>query len=311
MTEPQKSSIETIKTEAKQYYKWKKMRPRYVLVWFLLIIIALQFLLPRQQKDLEPLTVENSGVIVSDTTNGVRFNFLDQDLDLAAKNKAFQLNLDKAIVDVGYSSIRLYLLYNESLFLLPSLEQELKEEKIPADFKYLLLLNNLNLPILDLNIEIQDKYALKINEYIDERMNYKIAKNASIEYLKYLYKDFKDRNLVLLAYFMGSDELKSTMMDQDQKDFDDLYIPLDISTKYFRVMWYKYVFDNISKYINTNDIIPYIESETTIVKLWETKDLIKWANKEWYTFKEIKELNPRILGSSLPKWKWEIMVYKK
>jgi hypothetical protein len=100
------------------------------------------------------------------------------------------------------------------------------------------------------------------------------------------------------------------MMTQDQKDFDDLYIAPEIMSKYFEVLWYKYVFDNISDYINISDIVPYIGQETTIVKLWETKDLIKWANKEWHTFKEIKELNPRILGSSLPKWKWEIVVIK-
>jgi len=310
MTEQQKPIIETIKKEAKQYYKWKKMRPRYVFVWFLLIIITLQFFLPRQQKDPESTAIENSGVIVSDTTNNATFSFLDQDLDLASQDRIFQLNLDKAIVDIGYSSIKLSLLYKESLSVLPSLEKELKEEKIPTDFKYLVLLNNLELPIRDLNTEIQEKYALKINEYVDERMNYEISKNATIEYLKYLYKDFKDRNLVLLAYFMGSENLKSMMMDQNQKDFNDLYIPSDVMSKYFKIMWYKYVFDNISDYINISDIVPYVSPKTTIVKLWETKDIIKWANKEWHTFKEIKELNPRILGSSLPKWKWEIVVIK-
>jgi hypothetical protein len=202
----------------------------------LLIIITLQFFLPRQQKDPESTAIENSGVIVSDTTNNATFSFLDQDLDLASQDRIFQLNLDKAIVDIGYSSIKLSLLYKESLSVLPSLEKELKEEKIPTDFKYLVLLNNLELPIRDLNTEIQEKYALKINEYVDERMNYEISKNATIEYLKYLYKDFKDRNLVLLAYFMGSENLKSNMMTQDQKDFDDLYIAPEIMSKYFEVL---------------------------------------------------------------------------
>gem|GEM_PF-5452176 len=202
----------------------------------MLIIITLQFFLPRQQKDPESTAIENSGVIVSDTTNNATFSFLDQDLDLASQDRIFQLNLDKAIVDIGYSSIKLSLLYKESLSVLPSLEKELKEEKIPTDFKYLVLLNNLELPIRDLNTEIQEKYALKINEYVDERMNYEISKNATIEYLKYLYKDFKDRNLVLLAYFMGSENLKSMMMDQNQKDFNDLYIPSDVMSKYFKIM---------------------------------------------------------------------------
>jgi hypothetical protein len=38
--------------------------------------------------------------------------------------------------------------------------------------------------------------------------------------------------------------------------------------------------------------------------------LIKRARKNKYSYKEIKELNPRILWNSLPKWKREIIINK-
>jgi hypothetical protein len=68
--------------------------------------------------------------------------------------------------------------------------------------------------------------------------------------------------------------------------------------------------ENISDYIDIKNIVSYPDFETEIEKLWETKDLIKRAKKEWYSYKEIKKLNPWILWNVLPKGRWEIEVYK-
>jgi radical SAM superfamily enzyme with C-terminal helix-hairpin-helix motif len=67
--------------------------------------------------------------------------------------------------------------------------------------------------------------------------------------------------------------------------------------------------ENISDYINIKNIVSYPNIETKTEKLWETKDLIKRAKKKWYSYKEIKELNPWILWNVLPKGRWEIEVY--
>lgn len=310
MTDKQKPTIENIKQEAKQYYKWKNMIPRYIFIWFLLIIIALQFFLPNKLKENKVDVIKDNVVVDLDKNHESKFSFLNKGIDLNSQDYIFQLNLDNSIADIVDSKNKLSLLYKKSLSFLPSLELELKKEKIPLEFKYLVLLNNFEQPILDLNIEIQDRYSINVNNYVDERLNYELSKNASIEYIKYLYKDFQDWDLVMLAYFMWADELKSTMMDQNQKDFDNLYVAPEIISNYFKVMWYKYVFDNISEYIQISDVSSYFVPETSTIKLWETKDLIKRSKKEGYSFKEIKELNPRILWSSLPKGKREIKISK-
>jgi hypothetical protein len=169
----------------------------------LLIIIALQFFLPRHNTDID-LVEDNhsSNTIDSGNIDILEFSFLDIKLDLNSQDLSFQMNLDYAISDIISNNFKLSFIYKNSLLFFPSLEHELQIEGIPTDFKYLILLNDLNEPVRTLNNEIQEKYSLKVNEYVDENMNYEIAKNASIEYIKYLYKDFQDRNLVLLAYFM-------------------------------------------------------------------------------------------------------------
>ena len=101
------------------------------------------------------------------------------------------------------------------------------------------------------------------------------------------------------------------MREQWQTEFEDLYVDEYILDQYYNVMAYKYVIENISDYIDISNIKPYYSKDTVTIKVWWIKDLVKRAKKEWYTFKEIKELNPWILWDVLPKWKWEIQVYSK
>lgn len=290
-----KEKVEEIKKEAKQYYKWKNMISRYILIWFLVILIWLQFFLPKNGESNEeniPTTVEKL-----DTT----FTFLWEDVDTN------NIYYDQALVDIISNGSQLALLYKKSLSVLPDLEKDLEKEGINTDLQYLALLNELEDPIRDLNYEFLDE--LIISEEVDERLNKDKTTSLVVEYLDNLYEDFEDWNLVLVWYFVWEEELKDTMMDQDQKEFINLYLDSTVMYNYYKLVAYKYVIENISNYIDTRNIEAYPEVETETEKVWETKDIVKRAKKEWYTFKEIKELNPWILENSLPKGKWEIKVY--
>ena len=50
--------------------------------------------------------------------------------------------------------------------------------------------------------------------------------------------------------------------------------------------------------------------KTKKISIWEVKNLQKRADKNNYSYKEIRELNPWILWNSLPKWKRELQVQK-
>lgn len=296
-----KEKVEEIKQETKQYYKWKNMIPRYIFVWFLVILLWLQFFLPRNWDNTDTNEIEKIDI----EDNVSELIFLQNQIDTN------QFYYDKAFVDIVSSESKLSFLYKKSLSVLPDLEQKLKKQKIPTDFQYLVLLNHLENPIWQLSYESIDKYWLIINWEVDQRMNEEITTNLTIKYLKYLYDLFEDWDLVLIWYLFGWENLKATMMDQDQKDLKDLYIDWEIMFDYYKVIAYKHVMENISNYVNIENIEPYPELETKTVRLWETKDISKRAKKEWYTFKEIKNLNPWILANSLPKGKREVEVYSK
>ncbi len=295
-----KDKVEEIKQEAKQYYRWKNMVARYVFIWFLVILLWLQFFLPKNwdnsdKKEIEKENIQNASW---------ELVFLQKQIDTN------NIYYDKAFANILSSKTQLSLLYKKSLSILPELKQNLQKEGIPIDFQYLALINHLEIPIWDISYEAIDKYWLIINSQIDQRLNTKITKNLTIKYLQDLYDLFGDWDLTLIWYFVGWDDLKQTMMNQDQKNFKNLYLDPEVLSSYYKVVAYKHVMENISDYIDIKNIQPYPELDTKTLKLWETKDLIKRANKEWYTFKEIKELNPWILSDSLPKGKWELEVYR-
>jgi hypothetical protein len=301
MNKKPKEAIETIKEETKNYYKWKNMIPRYIIIWFLFVLIILQFILPKQNKEINQDQLQTEKEIYVEQQSII---FLEDNINLDQVQEEFDL----AVANIVYNKNNLKIVYKKSLSYLPELEEILINEEIPTDFKYLIFLNNLKNITWPINIEAKEKYAIRMDQYVDQSLDYEITKNASIEYIKDLYKDFWNWNLVLMSYFMWSDVLKQTMMLQGQKEFKNIYFPKEIMDKYFEMIAYKYIIENILDYIEIEYITKYPQIETSIVKVWETKDLVKRSKKAWYNFKSIKELNPWILGNSIPKWKREIII---
>lgn len=300
-------TIETIKKEAKEYYKWKNMTPRYIVIWFLLIVILLQFILPRPKINFLENEIKDE-VWSTNVSTVDNINFWWKNINLQKKDMFFNISFQKSLANILDKKYGLELTYKLNKSILDEIKTELEKEKIPSEFKYMILLNHKSDSIFPISLEAEELYELRLDEQINERLNYDKSLDVFIEYVKFLYNDFKDRNLVMIWYFMWSDNLKSIMMTQNQTDFEKLYLEKDILEKYFDMMAYKYVFDNVSKYLDVKNITVFDYPKTSKIKIWETKDILKWSNKAGYDFKSIKESNPWILWNSLPKWKREIIV---
>lgn len=302
-----KELTENIKKEAKHYYKWKNMIIRYVIIWFLLIVIILQFLLPgwlwNPQKEDTNIYYQNSGEI--------EISFLQEDKSDFLQDWYSKIYLDYFISKFSENTDYLKFLYKKNITFLDYLDKELQEENIPNEFKYLPILSDSVNPFWDLNIQAINKYWIRIDEYVDERLNFEKSSDVAIEYLQYLYDEFKDRDLVLIAFFVWDDELKSTMMQQDQKEFENLYLPENILNKYYQIMAFSYIMENLSSFIETTNLYPYSQPNFSYENEKEIDDLIKRSQKEWYSYKTIKKLNPRILWNSISKGRREVKVPKQ
>ena len=215
-----------------------------------------------------------------------------------------KINFDKIIKklenDIDYK-------YTLSQYYLPEVYNIFKDQ-IPIEFSYLAILNDFQQPYWQMEKDLREYYWLIINSDVDETLNIKKVSEAAAMYFSDLYRKFKDWNLVLIAYLMWTDELEQQMNLQWVKHFEDLYITNDIKEKYLQIMAYSYIFQNLDEFIDKDNLSLYEQKSTERVSVSDIKDLVKRAKKNKYSYKEIKELNPRILWNSLPKWKREILV---
>ena len=326
IAENTKETIEHIKDDAKNYYKWKKMVTRYVVIGFLFILLILQFLLPNSTgtKTSPDIDTTLNNTELQDTENKISNTDPQNKAELETKwymfldgalTKTDLLEVEKYI-DYATTSItsdlsKLTILYRQNILFLSELAEQLQVNEIPTDFQYLTLLNDIKWPSWNLPLELAGDYWLIITDKIDERLNKSKYTQANLDYLNDLYTEFKQRDLVLVAYLIWPEQLDDIIDNQKQTTFKDLYFESDILTQYYRVLWYKATFENIWEYLDTETLVPYFQANTDIISLDETKNLIKRAKKNDYTYKEIKQLNPWILWDSLPRWDREIKVYSK
>ena len=298
-------TVENVKEEAKEYYKWKNMVVRYIILWFLVILLVLQVILPHKKnrnESVEELTPES---IETENIEEITFNFLWDEISLSKMDSDTKIRFDKILKklqsDIDYK-------YTLSQYYLSEVYETFDESKVPVELSYIAILNDFQQPYWQMEKDLREYYGLIISTDVDETLNVKKVSEATAMYFSDLYKKFKDWNLVLIAYFMWTDELEQQMNLQWVKHFGDLYITNDIKEKYLQIMAYSYIFQNLDEFIDKDNLSLYEQKSTERISVSDIKDLVKRAKKNKYSYKEIKELNPRILGNSLPKWKREILV---
>lgn len=297
-------TVKTVKEEAKEYYSWKNMVVRYVILWFLVLLLVLQFILPHKKNKKDTVEELNQETIAAENTEEITLNFLWNETNLSKMDSDTKIKFDKIVKrlenDIDYK-------YALSQYYLPEV-YDIFQDRIPIEFSYLAVLNDFQQPYWQIEKDLREYYWLTISPDIDETLNVKKVSEAAVMYFSDLYKEFKDWNLVLIAYFMWPDELDQQISLQWIKHFEDLYITNDTKEEYLQVMAYSYIFQNLDEFINTDNLSLYEQKSTKRISVSEVKDLVKRAKKNKYSYKEIKELNPRILWNSLPKWKREILV---
>jgi len=298
-------TVENVKTEAKEYYKWKNMVVRYIILWFLLILLVLQLILPHKKNRNGSVEEPSSEIIETENIEEIIFNFLWDEVSLSKMDSDTKIKFDKIIKklqsDIDYK-------YTLSQYYLPEVYETFNKSKVPVELSYIAILNDFQQPYWEMEDDLREYYGLIISTDVDETLNVKKVSEATAMYFSDLYKKFKDWNLVLIAYLMWTDELEQQMNLQWVKHFEDLYITNDIKEKYLQIMAYSYIFQNLDEFIDKDNLSLYEPKSTERISVSDIKDLVRRSKKNKYSYKKIKELNPRILWNSLPKWKREILV---
>ncbi len=187
----------------------------------------------------------------------------------------------------------------------------LKEEGIPEDFKYLMVIeSSLNTKaysragaagLWQLMPTTGRELGLEVNANIDERYNIYKSTKAACKYLKKRYSKFNNWGLVAQSYNAGEAGIAKQISRQHSTDPLDLYLNSETSRYFFRILACKYLFKKPSAmgfYLSSSQLYPPLKYTTKTIT-YPISDLAKWAQQNGTTYSLLKQANPWLRQTSL------------
>lgn len=218
--------------------------------------------------------------------------------------------LDKELIINCYQHSRTLRIFKLSTRFFPVIENILREEGIPDDFKYLCVaesgLENVTSPASAVGYwqfipNTAKIYGLTVNREIDERRHLEKSTRAACTYLKKLKAQFGSWTMAAAAYNRGEIGLQNAVSDQKCSNYWDLYLNDETARYVYRILAYKLVFENPRIYgleVCPAELyypVPCKEEQVSAT----IDDLPEYASKHRVTYKEFRMLNPWIRGYKL------------
>lgn len=193
----------------------------------------------------------------------------------------------------------------------PTYEKILKEAGAPDDLKYLSVAES----ALFMARSPKDAvglwqfipgtgraYGLTITDEIDERRNVIKSTKAAIAYLRAGREANGSWSNAAAGYNMGHENLSGNVKFQQKDDYYDLFLNEETSRYILRIAMIKHLMEHAHQY---GIIVPESERYSapptrTIRENSAVSNLAQWAMANGTTYKDVKLLNPWILGRGIP-----------
>lgn len=193
----------------------------------------------------------------------------------------------------------------------PIFEKILAEEGLPQDLKYLSLIESNLIPTItsptgarglwQFMPHTASEYGLRVDKFVDERLDIEKSTRAACLYLKKAYAEFKDWSLACASYNRGVGGMRSDVSYQYGDNYYDLHLNNETGRYLFRLLAMKTIIENPEKYgFNLDEKDKYQTIETNLIQVTSSiNDLADWAKKNGSNYRKVRVLNPWILGNTL------------
>ena len=193
----------------------------------------------------------------------------------------------------------------------PVIEERLKANGVPDDFKYLCIAES-NLQNLTSRAgavgywqfmpKSAPEYNLTVNSLVDERYNIEKSTDAACKYLKKAYEKFGSWTAAAASYNCGMGGYNSQVTYQGSANYYDLLLPEETNKYIFRILAFKHLLSNAESLgFNVNEETLYTPHKTKEVVVTSTiPNLAAWAKSQGTSYKIVRLLNPWLRGRSLP-----------
>ena len=250
-----------------------------------------------------------------------RYNKLDIEIDIAFNERVRAFINYFTVRDRDYTREMI----KRSELYLPLFEKYLRKYELPVELKYLPIIEaGLNpkavsgpraVGLWQFMSPTAKEQGLKIDWYIDERMDPEKSTEAACKYIKWLYGVFKDWKMTLAAYNSGIGNVKRAMRRSGyKKDFWDVYRFLPRETRSYvpqfaAIMYAMEYADEHNIFVDQKDY----PLEYEVVQTSQFIYLKAFAQASGISLEELTKLNPAIKKGAIPAGRrnFELRIPKK
>lgn len=195
----------------------------------------------------------------------------------------------------------------------PYIEQELSRRGLPDDLKYVAVIESALLPkalsranavgIWQIIPATARRYGLRVSPSWDERRDPELATRAALTYLTDLHMEFKRWSLALAAYNSGEARVRKAIAGQGVRSFFQLALPGETERYVFRAYAAKLILAEPERY---GFLVPPTERyepparDRVRLRVHHRMGVRAIAEASGSFYREVKLLNPAIMGDSLP-----------
>jgi hypothetical protein len=217
---------------------------------------------------------------------------------------------DRELIYNYYSQGNVIYLLKLSKRFFPIIEERLKANNVPDDFKYLCVAES-NLQNLTSRVGAQGYwqfmtttgpgYNLEIREDVDDRYNILKSTDAACTYLKQAYAKFGNWTAAAASYNCGQGGYNGQATFQQTKNYYDLLLPDETNKYIFRILAFKHLLGNAERLgFSLEEEDYYKEIPTRIITVNNSiSNLAQWAIDNGTTYKMVKRLNPWLRSRAL------------
>ena len=212
-------------------------------------------------------------------------------------------SLDKELIVNTYrhSSTILYLKKSSRWF--PVIEEILKEEGVPNDFKYLAVIESGLSQVVSpagasgfwqFMKKTAPEYGLEVSTSVDERYDVEKSTRAACQYLKESHTHFGSWSLAAASYNMGQYGVEKRLDEQSVDNYWDLHLNSETGRYVYRMLAIKEVMSSPVKYgFHISPANMYLPHEVREFEVSENiSNLNDFALENGSNLKELKALNP-------------------
>ena len=211
-----------------------------------------------------------------------------------------------------------YYWQNNVLFILklsnryfPIIEERLRVNGVPSDFKYLCvaesnLLANATSRVGAVGFwqfmgDTAPAYELEVNSHVDKRRDIIKSTDAACKYLKTAYKKFGTWTAAAASYNSGQGGYAKQASLQKTMNYYDLYLPEETNRYLFRILAFKHLVENAKELgfiLDNEELYHPIKTRSVFVNS-NIDDLAQYAIDNGTNYKTLRLLNPWIRSNSL------------